>query len=183
MAKSLNLDQIYSNEHLVASSIDPIPWLPIDEMELTDCHRMASVMPCAFPPKVGTVRKTKILFNDREKLLSTAHARIKSKADVIDVRKAKARRHKKQKRDRKRKIAKKLLASETGETIDPYLVFDEAGNISVERLLMSTTPVPSSVQAATSSQAKIEPFVLPPVSYSYSDYQTEALCDADSVAK
>lgn len=177
MATSLNLEQIYSNENLVASVLDPIPWLPIDEMELTDCHRMAAVMPCAFPPKVGAIRKNKIICNDREKLLKSANSRLKSKAEATDVRKAKARRRKKQKRETKRKIAKKLASAEsvTGETIDPYLVFDEAGNISVERLLMSSAAV------ASTSQATIEPFVLPPVSYSFSDYQTEALCDLSPI--
>lgn len=177
---------MYSNENFTASAIDPIPWLPIDEMELTDCHRMAAVMPCAFPPTVNVVRKNKIVCNDREKLLNNAQARIKTKKDAIDARKAKARRHKKQKRDTKRKIEKKLASStsETVETIDPYLVFDEAGNISVQRLLMSTATVqPSSTQTASTTQATIEPFFLPLVSYSYSAYQTEALGDREPNAK
>lgn len=177
MPSLLNLDEIFSNENRTASLIDPIPWLPIDEMELTDCHRMASVMPCAFPPNVRAVRKKKIIRNDREKLLNRANARIKSKEAVIAVRKANARRHKRQKRDNQRKIKKKLASSgsNTVETIDPYLVFDEAGNISVDRLLLSTAAVQTSTQATCTTQATIDPFILPPVSYSFSDYHIEAL--------
>lgn len=182
MVTSLNLHQMYSNENLVASLIDPIPWLPIDEMELTDCHRMAAVMPCAFPPKVGAIGKKKIIRNDREILLNTAHARINSKKEAERARKVKSRRHKKQRREIKRKIAKKIAnsVSETVETIDPYLVFDEAGNISAERILMSTVAVPSSTQIASTSQTTIKPFVLPPVSYSFSDYQIEAFYDGET---
>lgn len=161
------------------TDIDVIPWNPIDDMELTPMHEKAKILPCAFPFWKKVENKNgadsakneflpTMLKNDRAQLVNRAVRKTALKQEFLAQKCAKQLKNKKKKRQRvktEKNKMKKLLKKEENEhseTIDPYVVFDAKGNISISELMTSSRP-------STTSQTKEVP-----MDFSYNDYLREA---------
>lgn len=142
----MSLSDIYAKTDSQVSWAETVQWLPIDDMEVTITHKQTQVMPCGLPhyrDQKASGKKNKKQKNfmqvinprdDRQVIIERKRMQKHQEENRLKELKKQRRRYKKQK-DAERQ--KQLRLEHIDDTLDPYDLFDSAGNVTISGLVKS----------------------------------------------
>lgn len=159
-ATAIHLPTIYASLPLEKTDKKRPEWRPIDDLEVTTFHRTAQVLPCCFPnrieasklpekqsqmhPEKRTRYKNIKPFSDKEDIIRSAQLHHEAKSQRITEFQKANRTAKRQRNKKKRKVVRaeetalKNMYSEE-HTLDPYMIFDPLGNVTMAGLVSTNT--------------------------------------------